>query len=363
MTRPFTLHTALASLAWLSLAALAGCSRSHGDAVADTETATVTRRDLSDSVLATGIVRPKVGAEVRVGSRVSGIVERLHVNIGDRVEQGDLLAELDASGLDARLRQAAAARENTAAALGLARRDESRARRLFADRLIPEQELDRAEATRKLAEASLEEATAGLEAARVERSYSTIRAPISGVVASVSTQEGETVAASFAAPTFVTIIDLDRLEVWAYVDETDIGRIGVGQRATFTVDTYPDAELAGTVSAIQPAAEIRDNVVNYIARIEIDDDLGCTLRPEMTTTVQVRLATRERVLTVPNAAVRRERGRKFVYLVEGPVEDGPPRRRAIETGWRTTTHTEITAGLEEGQRILLGDPPHGSLGP
>jgi len=357
VNRPHPLLAAALAVAWLALFGLTGCSESHGDVLSETEIATVARRDLSRSVIATGIVRPKVGAEVRVGSRVSGIVERLHVNIGDRVERGDLLAELDASGLDARLRQASAARQNAEASLGLALREEARLRTLFADQLLPEQELDRAVATRTLAEASLEEATAALDVARIERSYSTIRAPIQGVVASVSTQEGETVAASFASPTFVTIIDLDRLEVWAYVDETDIGRIEIGQRASFTVDTYPDAELRGTVCAIQPAAEVRDNVVNYIARIEIDDDLGRTLRPEMTTTVEVELDTREGVLAIPNGAIRRENGRKFVYLVEGPVEDRLPRRRSIETGWRTATHTEILEGLDEGQRVLLTDPP------
>ncbi len=93
---------------------------------------------------------------------------------------------------------------------------------------------------------------------------------MAGVVASVSTQEGETVAASFAAPTFVTLLDLARLEVWAYVDETDIGRIHRGQDATFTVDTYGDDEFAGRVTAIYPQAEIRDNVVNYVAVIRFD---------------------------------------------------------------------------------------------
>jgi len=108
-------------------------------------------------------------------------------------------------------------------------------------------------------------------------------------VASVATQEGETVSASFATPTFVTLIDLNRLEVWAYVDETDIGRIELGQRATFTVDTYGDASFAGTVTAIYPKAEIRDNVVNYIAVVRFEPQPGRTLRPDMTAFVRIAL--------------------------------------------------------------------------
>ena len=80
----------------------------------------------------------------------------------------------------------------------------------------------------------------------------------------ISLQEGETVTAGFATPTFVTLIDLTRLEVWAYVDETDIGRIHVGLPARFSVDTYGDEEFEGKVTAIYPKPEIRDNVVNYV---------------------------------------------------------------------------------------------------
>src|SRR5207248_1630317 len=138
-----------------------------------------------------------------------------------------------------------------------------------------------------VAEQQVAGARANLDFAAAQLDYSKIVAPIGGVVASVATQEGETVAASFAAPTFVTLIDLSRLEVWAYVDETDIGRIRVGQPARFTVDTYGDQEFAGRVTAIYPRPEIRDNVVNYVTVIRFDPPRDRTLRPEMTTTVRI----------------------------------------------------------------------------
>jgi macrolide-specific efflux system membrane fusion protein len=206
------------------------------------------------------------------------------------------------------------------------------------------------ERRQQVATANLAQADANLRAAQIQLDYTVIRAPVSGVVASVSTQVGETVAASFSSPTFVTIIDLDRLEIWAYVDETDIGRVAVGQDARFTVDTYPDTEFSGVVTAIQPKAEIIDNVVNYVTLIEIGPTEGNTLRPEMTTTVNILLEGVEDVIALPNGAVRRDSDGVFA-LVTGP--DGPE-RRAVRTGYRGSDFTEVLEGLEEGAEVLIG---------
>ena len=94
-------------------------------------------------------------------------------------------------------------------------------------------------------------------------------------------------SATLSAPTFVTIVDLARLELWAYVDETDIGRIEVGQTARFTVDTWKDHEFVGRVTAVYPQAEIRDNVVNYVTVVRFEPPRERTLRPEMTATVKI----------------------------------------------------------------------------
>ncbi|MCK5650376.1 MAG: HlyD family efflux transporter periplasmic adaptor subunit, partial [Gemmatimonadetes bacterium] len=150
--------------------------------------------------------------------------------------------------------------------------------------------------------------------------------------------------------TFVTIIDLDRLEIWAYVDETDIGRVEVGQRASFTVDTYMDTDFEGTVTAIRPKAEIVDNVVNYVTLIEIGPTNGKTLRPEMTTSVNIILEGRDDVLALPNGAVRRDSEGAFVYV---PGQMGPE-RRAIRTGYRGSDFTEVLEGLEEGDEVVVG---------
>ena len=244
-------------------------------------------------IKASGVIKPCVGAEVRVGSRLSGVVKRLHVQVGDPVSSGQRLAELDDRELLAKLDEANANHRLALAELRYASSNLERQRSIAAARVISAGDLDLAERAFAVAEQKVAAMQAAAEYARVQLDYSVILAPIGGVVASVATQEGETVSASFTTPTFVTLIDLGRLEVWAYVDETDIGRIELGQHATFTVDTYGDASFAGTVTAIYPKAEIRDNVVNYIAVVRFEPQPGRILRPDMTAFVRIALPADE----------------------------------------------------------------------
>jgi len=365
-------------------------------------TATVQRRDFSATVLATGAVKPQVGAEVRVGARISGKVARLRANIGDRVKKGETIAELEKADLEAIVAQREAevqlAQAKLAAVERLLPTEIDKARldltRWQATQTLGEQELKReqclleAEASsqeafqraqerlavaqaqaataekawelararyeedQRQAEAELARAQSALANAQVQLSYATLTAPIDGVIASVSTQEGETVAAGFNAPTFVTIIDLDRLQVDAFVDETDIGRVRPGQEALFTVDTFPGREFTGRVSAIYPKAVIQDNVVNYDVVVEILDRHQGDLRPEMTANVTVLLEAKSGVLAVPAKAVKREGGKNVVYV----SQDGRPRPRPITVGWKDGPWIEVLTGLEEGQAVLLEAP-------
>src|SRR5262245_13213740 len=213
------------------VAAAAALLRPPPDASGGVETVRVARRDVGRVIKATGVIKPAIGAEVRVGSRVSGVVTRLHVRVGDVVRQGDLLAELDGRELASRRDDAVAALRVADANLAYATADVARRRQLRAEELLPPSELDLSERAAAVAAEQREQAAATLAFADTQLSYTRIVAPMAGVVASVSTQEGETVAASFASPTFVTLLDLGRLEVRAYVDETDIGRIRRGQDA------------------------------------------------------------------------------------------------------------------------------------
>jgi RND family efflux transporter MFP subunit len=315
------------------------------------EVARVMRRDVASVVKAVGVIKPMVGAEVRVGSSASGVVSRLFVRIGDRVEKGTLLAELDARELVARRDAAEAAVKLANANLSYTLADLRRKQELSKVQVIARSELDLAQQACGVAEQQYKQAQANLSEAFTQLGYTRIVAPIAGTVESVSTQEGETVASSFAAPTFVTLLDLSRLEVWAYVDETDIGRIHVGQKAVFTVDTYGDYEFHGQVTAIYPQAQIRDNVVDYVTVVRFQPARGRVLRPEMTTTVKIALEQRQNGLSLPIRAVRREGKRQFVMLKVGDRVE----RRWITTGLRDDSYWEVTSGLQDNDEVLVGE--------
>lgn len=328
------------------------------------ETTGVIRRDLSSTVLATGAVKPQVGAEVRVGARISGKVEHLYANIGDQVHKGQIIAELEKADLEAAVARARAevkvaeARVADAKArMKLAGLDYQRQQNLNKDDFTSRQAVDKALKEKEsaaaginLAAKELDAARAALQEARVKLSYATITAPISGVIASVSTQQGETVAAGLNAPTFVTIIDLNRIQVDAFVDETDIGKVKVGQKALFMVDTYPNKEFSGKVGAIYPKAVIQDNVVNYDVVIDINSSLKNLLRPDMTASVTIYQAVRKGVLMLPRKAIVRENGRKFV-LVQSTK--GRLQKKAVQTGISSGNTIEIVSGLHEGDRVVV----------
>jgi multidrug efflux pump subunit AcrA (membrane-fusion protein) len=376
----------------------------------------VVRRDFSSSVLATGAVKPQVGAEVRVGARISGKVERLRANIGDPVAKGQVIAELEKADLQATVAQRQAELDLAKAKLAaieslmpqeiqkaesdyarwqasviLTEQDRKRAETLHLikdvpgtnlpikaiadsdyDRAVAEHETTKAQLAsagkslglaktkyvedRKQAVADLARAESTLENAKVILSYATLTAPISGVIGSVSTQEGETVAAGMNAPVFVTIIDLERLQVEAMVDEVDIGKVHPGQQATFTVDSFPAREFPGKVVAIYPKAVLMENVVYYDVVVQIQGNEDKVLRPEMTASVTIFLDAKTGVLAIPAKAIKRERGRNIVYV----MQNGQPQTREIKVGWKDGTWIEVISGLKEGETILKAPPANNS---
>ena len=273
-----------------------------------------------------------------MGARISGKVERLYANIGDNVKKGQTIAELEKADLIAVVNQ-------RKAELQLAEKELARQEDLVKQDFTSKQTRDKVEADWAVAKAAL-------EVAKVQLSYATITAPIDGVVASVSTQEGETVAAGLNAPTFVTIINLNRLQVDAFVDEVDIGKVKIDQRALFSVDTFPGREFGGRVSAIYPKAVIQENVVNYDVVVSITNEYENLLRPEMTANVTILLETRRDVPVIPARALQRERGQSLVYV---QTPDGP-RARPVTVGQREGQWVEVIGGVSEGRTVLL-DPP------
>jgi multidrug efflux pump subunit AcrA (membrane-fusion protein) len=331
------------------------------------ETALVKKKNIGSSILATGTVKPVIGAEVKVGARISGKVEHLYANIGDRVEKDQVIAEIEKKDLEAQVTQAEANLKAADAGVGISKasfwpalsaetdygakgttyfpsQGDNFAGLKLTMPLFNGQDLY----TIKQSKATKEAVRAALDYSKIQLSYATITAPISGVIASVSTQEGETVAAGLTAPTFVTIIDLARLQVDAFVDETDIGRVKVGQKAIFTVDTYPDKEFAGKVRAIYPKAIIQENVVNFDVVIEIDDPNIELLRPDMTTSVTIYQEERKGVLVIPRAAVTKEGAGKSVLVKQN---NGSFEKKEIKTGMTSGSDVEVVSGLNEGEIV------------
>ena len=313
------------------------------------KTAQVSLGTLRETITATGVIRPVTGAEVNVGSRISGTVISLPVEVGDRVTVGQLLAELDATALQAEADKAKADVDLSIPRVELAESTLARREKLSIKGLTSDEDLEIARRDLAVARAELLANRARMRSAEIELDYTRITAPIDGVVAEVSTREGETVAAAFAAPNFVTIIDLERLEVLAYVDETDIGRVVVGQQASFTVDTFPEVEFTALVTAIQPRAELQGSVVNYLVRLEFERSEDFILRPEMTAHVRIVADEREQVLTAPRATIKRSAGRQYVLLRRA----GEWIEADVRTGWRSDTSVEFLAGVQEGDVLEL----------
>jgi HlyD family secretion protein len=365
----------------------------------------VSRKDIHQKVLATGTLSLKTGAEVKIGARISGQLERLMVKIGDRVQAGDLIAVIEHEDLLARVARFEADLRAEEARLEKARMEgpleirkdkasveelnvqlrmaektlkrnldlsqkgfvsasavdeaEEKAEVLKAKIKLAQEELNlqavKLDNDIRLAEAGVAKAEANLREERTQLSYADVTATIDGVVAFISTQEGETVIASLNAPTFVTLIDMSRMEVTVFVDETDIGRIKTNQKAVFTVDAYADKFFAGTVREIHPKAVIKDNVVNYEVILEIDPKNISLLRPEMTANVVVTTDTRKNVLTIPKEAVKKSGKKSFaiVKLNDKVIEE------PIATGWRDGGFIEVVSGLKEKDQVGVPIKPKG----
>ena len=253
-------------------------------------TAAVQRGEIRDAVDATGTVNAVT--TVQVGSQVSGRIARLNADFNSRVHQGDIIALIDPSLFQGALQQAAADLESAQASVVAAQADSERADAAFvqakaeydriaalgASRAVTQQEQDLAKANFAGGTAALHAAAAGiaqaraqvnqrsaaLSMARINLDHTVIRSPIDGIVVARNVDVGQTVAASLQAPTIFTIAqDLTQMRVYAKVDESDVGRIRVGQAGTFKVDAFPKDTFVGVVGQVRLNATTVQNVVTY----------------------------------------------------------------------------------------------------
>jgi len=314
----------------LLLSLFAGC-KGGGKKDEQYRTEKVDRGTVTMTVTATGTL--SAVTTVQVGSQVSGVIARLYADFNSQVKKGQLLAELDPTPFQAQVEQRQADVTQAQVQAEDAKIKYDRQRRLVEQGLAAQADLDSAKAQYDSMRAQVQQARAALSQSTTNLRYTRIESPTDGIVVDKQYEVGQTVAASFQAPTLFQIAqDLTKMQVQADVDQSDIGRIAVGQVARFTVDAYPDEEFRGKIAQIRFNAQVNQNVVTYPVIIEVSNDEG-KLRPKMTANVSIDVASVQDVLRVPNAALRfRPPADEKSKSAAGGAQSGDPMRRAAQTG-------------------------------
>ena len=291
-------------------------SRGSDGGTATYSTEAVTRGSITRVVSATGKIQAV--NTVEVGSQVSGTIRKIFVDYNSSVKKGQLIAEIDATVLQAKVKEseanlnsAKASYAEAAAKVREARREHTRQKSLYAKNFIAKSDLESAETSAATtsaqlgsAKAKLDAAQATLEQSRTNLAYSEIYSPVNGTVVGKDVSEGQTVASSYQTPTLFTIAeDLTKMQVEAAVDEADIGYVKEGMPVTFTVDTYPEDTFSGAVRQVRLMAATTENVVTYTVIISAENP-DLRLYPGMTANVTIETASAKNVLKVPNAALR-----------------------------------------------------------
>ncbi|WP_406694057.1 efflux RND transporter periplasmic adaptor subunit [Singulisphaera sp. Ch08] len=331
----------------------------------------VRRGDLLATINATGTLEPQ--EVVDVGAQIAGEIQSFgpdprdpskSISYGTPVEQGTVLARLNDSLLKARTNQAHATLDRSQAdveqaevKLRQAERDLDRVKNLFAKRSISNQEYDTAlteyesaVANVSLAKSSVEISKANLEEANVNLGYTTIISPVKGVILDRRVNIGQTVIASLNAPSlFLIAKDLSQMEIWASVNETDVGAIHVGQGVRFTVGAFPHDAFRGKVSQIRLNASMSQSVVTYTVVVDVDNTSG-KLLPYLTARVQFEVEERKHVMLVPNASLRWQP--KIQHVV-------PESRELFATLLRQSAITPKGSG--HSPRGLSATPERGTL--
>ncbi len=349
----------------------------------------VERGEIAETVLATGNVNAVT--TVQVGSQVSGTLQQLFVDFNSKVTKGQVIAQIDPRLFDAAVLQARAGLENARAGLQRtevavvdAERTYRRNRELVKDGFVAQADVDSAQtayetavAQKKSAQAQVAQAEGALSAAETNLRYTTIHSPVDGIVISRNVDVGQTVAASFQTPTLFTIArDLTKMQIDTNVDEADIGRVATRQRATFTVDAYPQRTFAGVVVQVRNSPVVTQNVVTYNVVVRVDNrDL--LLKPGMTANVSIHVRDLADVLKIPNSALRfrpatpqkaearKGAGGQRVYRLD---KDGRLRPVSVRTGVSDGRFTQLVEGtLREGEPLVVeqirNDKGNGGRGP
>jgi len=352
----------------------------NGKSLDPSKLASVERGDIARSVVATGKIEPL--AKVEVKSKASGIVKEIFVDYGDRVKKGHVLAELDKEELQARVREAgamllsaqAALERTEVEALGpdipFLKSAAERARSLYTDGLIATSILEDAEKAYQLAlnkqlaarsniavnKAEVARAQAALERAENDLRNSTIVSTMDGLVLSRDVEVGDAVSSILVLGSQATLVmtlgDVSSVYVLGKVDEADIGKVFLGQRARIVVESFKDKKFEGEVTKISPLGVIKDNVTTFEVRVSIQNATG-ELKANMSANAEIILEEKKSVLLVPEAAIVYDKERKASLQLADASAEGGKRKTAARIGISNGVKAELLEGAKEGDKVVL----------
>ncbi|VBB05010.1 rnd efflux pump membrane fusion protein barrel-sandwich domain [Lucifera butyrica] len=307
----------------------------NNSAVVKETTVTVEQGDIQSTVSATGTIQAV--NSVDIASRVTGLITDVRVKENDHVKAGQVLVVLDDTSVKAQVAQYHAEVENYAAVY-------ERSKKLAAIGGESQQQLDSDRTNYLTAKSQYDNYVTQLD-------YYVIKSPIDGVVIGKPTPAGETVVQGISsAQTLMSIADMSKMQIKVLVDETDIGKVQIGQAVSFTVDAYTDKTFTGKVTGISKSATTSSNVVYYPVYVDVDSPQGL-LYPTMTARVTITVGERKNVLVVPLAAIKDNKGQQYVQvMVNGKPQDTP-----VTLGLRDDEKVEILNGLSEGSSVVVPD--------
>jgi HlyD family secretion protein len=365
-----------------------------GTKIDPTKLAKVERGDLAKSVVATGKVEPITKVEIK--SKASGIVKKLLVDAGDRVKRGQVLCELDRDEIQAQVNSARAqllasqAAERGAGAdlarakvdaegpdVPLLKRAYDRALRMAKEGVVSQSSLDDAQknyelalnkqnvakaqvlvltAKEKQAAAQVQQDKANLAQLEEQLSYTTITSPIDGVILSRDVEMGDAVSSILVLGSSATLImtlgDTSQVYVKGKVDESDIGKVYLGQPARIKVESFKDKTFHGKVTKIAPMGVEKDNVTTFEVRVSINNP-GGELKANMTANAEIILEEHKNVLQIPEGALIYDKDKKTYVQVPDPSAKDGARKVAINAGISNGAKTEVLSGLKDGEQVVL----------
>ena len=379
----------LGLIIWAGMAIAKGSSK-----IDPSKLAKVEKNDLAKSVVATGKVEPITKVEVK--SKASGIVKKLLVEYGDRVKKGQLLAQLDKEEILAQVEQSKAALQAAEANLKgaeadyerakvdaegpdvpLLKRSYDRALSMQKDGVVSVSDLDTAEKEYKMAvnkqnvsraqivvlqakiaqsQAEVARDRATLNQFQEQLSYTDIIAPIDGIVLSRDVEVGDAVSSILVLGSSATLVmtmgDTTQVYVKGKVDESDIGRVYLGQPARIKVESFKDKTFNGVVTKISPMGVEKDNVTTFEVRVSIANADG-QLKAEMTANAEIILEEHKNVLQIPEGAIIYDKDRKASVEVPDPKGKEGKRKVAINIGISNGAKTEVLSGLKQDDQVVL----------